>query len=77
MMSHIQKWGNSLGVRIPKALLAQVGMNEGAEVDFVADGDNIIVKPKQKRLDSFLSKITNENLHHEIQTGQPQGRESW
>ncbi|WP_379968181.1 AbrB/MazE/SpoVT family DNA-binding domain-containing protein [Ectobacillus sp. sgz5001026] len=76
-MSHIQKWGNSLGVRIPKALLAQVGMNEGAEVDFVAEGDTIIVKPKQKRLDSFLSKITNETLHHEIQTGEPQGRETW
>jgi antitoxin MazE len=76
-MMQVQKWGNSLGVRIPKALAMKVGLDEGSEVDIDVEKGHIIIKPKSKTLDELLSNVTTKNLHSEIETGKPQGREIW
>lgn len=76
-MVQVQKWGNSLGIRIPKSLVLKVGIEEGSEVELdVVDGC-LIVKPKSATLDEMLSRVTPENLHQEISTGELQGREAW
>lgn len=76
-MLRVQKWGNSLGIRIPKAIAAKAGLEEGSEIDFDVDDGHLIIKSKTKALDELLSQVTRDNLHPEIQTGEQQGRESW
>ncbi|MCD9020604.1 AbrB/MazE/SpoVT family DNA-binding domain-containing protein [Cohnella silvisoli] len=74
-MMQVQKWGNSLGIRIPKALALKVGLKEGSEVDLDIEDGHLIIKLKS--LDELLAQITPYNLHAEVPTGEPQGRESW
>ncbi|MGM1050549.1 MAG: AbrB/MazE/SpoVT family DNA-binding domain-containing protein [Bacillota bacterium] len=76
-MSQVQKWGNSLGIRIPKALAMKVGLEEGSEIDLDVEDGHLVIKPRTNTLEDLLSKITPDNLHSEVQTGEPQGRESW
>jgi antitoxin MazE len=78
--SRIQRWGNSLGLRIPRSVAEDVGVGVGSEVDLsIQDGD-LIVKPARRkayRLDDLVRKVNKKNLHGEIQTGKPVGREIW
>lgn len=75
-MSQVQKWGNSLSIRIPKALAMEVGLEEGSEIDLDVEDGHLVIKPRTNTLEDLLSKITPDNLHSEIQTGDPQGRET-
>lgn len=76
----VQKWGNSLGIRIPKEAADRIGIVQGAEIElYVAENEKIItLKPKrlQKKftLEELLSQITPENRHDEIDFG-TEGRE--
>lgn len=74
-----QKWGNSLGIRIPKAYTNNANIKEGTEIDLEFDNGNIIIKPvpKQKTLDDYLRLATLENIHPETETGDITGREIW
>jgi antitoxin MazE len=80
MKTHIQKWGNSLALRIPKSFAEEVGFQKETSVDVsIADGKLVITpltKPKQN-LKQLLAKITKENLHHEGETGSALGNEIW
>jgi antitoxin MazE len=77
IMLQVQKWGNSLGIRIPKALALKVGLEEGSEIDLDVEEGHLVIKPKSRTLDELLLQITSDNLHSESSTGEPQGRESW
>lgn len=76
-MLQVQKWGNSLGIRIPKALAQKAGLEEGAEVDMDVENGCLVIKPKGPVLEELLQQITSENLHGEIATGAATGEESW
>lgn len=75
-----QKWGNSLGIRIPKDAADKLGIVQGSEMELNVFGkENIItLKPKktQKKytLEELVSQITPENRHKEIDFGN-EGRE--
>ncbi len=76
-MFQVQKWGNSLGVRLPKAIAMKAGLEEGSVIDFdVVDGQ-IIIKPTHQKLNDLLSQITPDNMHKEISTGDAKGSEKW
>ncbi len=80
MLAKVQKWGNSLSLRIPKAFAAEAAVEEGCTVDISVGDGKIIVKPVRARtfqLQDLLSEVTRENLHGEVDVGAPQGRESW
>lgn len=80
MIAKIQKWGNSLGLRIPKALAEQAAVGEGAKVDISVDNGRLVisaVRDPDHDLDELLARITPENLHGEVTTGAPRGREVW
>jgi antitoxin MazE len=80
MQSKVQRWGNSLAVRIPKVFALDVGLEEDAAVELsVHDGDLVIspVASASLSLEGLLSKITDENLHQEIETGPAVGNEVW
>lgn len=76
-MAQVRKWGNSLGVRIPKALAVKAGLDEGTEIEIDVEDGQLVIKPREQTLDELLSQVTPDNLHSEIQTGEPKGREAW
>jgi len=80
MLAKAQKWGNSLAVRIPKNVAEECGIEADSPVEIVREGNLIIIRPMQKQrfcLDSLLAEITEENVHSEVGTGKPAGKESW
>ncbi|MCK6450842.1 MAG: AbrB/MazE/SpoVT family DNA-binding domain-containing protein [Alphaproteobacteria bacterium] len=77
MRARISKWGNSLAVRLPRALTEQVGLKEGGAVEIVANDDAIVLRKPAYTLDDLVAQITPENLHSETDWGKPRGREVW
>ena len=80
MKTMIQKWGNSLALRIPKAIAAEIKIAEGDPVDLQLKGSGVLLKPhRQKRyhLRELVKGITAANRHTEISFGKPEGREVW
>jgi antitoxin MazE len=80
MKSTVQKWGNSLAIRIPKSFANEIDLSQGAEIDLVLLGNKIQIEPTEKKkitLSDLLSKVTEENIHQEIDTGDPVGKEIW
>jgi antitoxin MazE len=80
MQTKIQKWGNSLGLRIPKSFAKQAGVEAGSDVDLSIEGSDLVVRSKRRsrfRLQSLLKGVTTKNLHKEVDTGAPVGREAW
>ena len=77
IVTHIAKWGNSLGLRIPQNIAEQVGLNEGTPVVLEVSDGRLVVKPKRKKysLAELLEGITPENLHPETDTGEEVGNE--
>jgi antitoxin MazE len=71
----LQKWGNSVGVRLPKPMLEQVGLKEGAQVDVQVEGDHLVVRRKQLKLADLLAQCKPENRPETIDFGPPVGRE--
>ncbi len=76
----VQKWGNSLGIRIPKDAADKIGIKQGSEIELNVIGNEgiITLKPKRTRkkytLEELISQITPENRHEEIDFG-IEGRE--
>ena len=80
MQTRIQKWGNSLGLRIPKSFAEETGVQAGSEVDLSVDNGDLIIRPIRKRkyrLQDLLQRISASNLHDGIDTGNAVGREAW
>ncbi|UYO06494.1 AbrB/MazE/SpoVT family DNA-binding domain-containing protein [Paenibacillus sp. PSB04] len=76
-MFQVQKWGDSLGIRIPKSLALKVGLEEGSKVGLDVENGHLIIKLKPSSLEALLISVTPENIHKEISTGDPEGREAW
>ncbi|GAB1544310.1 AbrB/MazE/SpoVT family DNA-binding domain-containing protein [Scytonema sp. NUACC21] len=80
MTTTVTKWGNSLAVRIPRALAEQVKIQEGTEVTLSISDNSIVITPKRRKkytLDELLEGMTPENFHSEIDTGVAMGNEIW
>jgi antitoxin MazE len=85
METKIQKWGNSLALRIPKSFAAHVHFEQNTSVNISVEQDKLIIKPsvqepslkKAEMLEHLLAEITDDNLHNEVQTGASVGREIW
>ena len=80
MQAKIQKWGNSLALRIPKTLADETGLNMDSPVEIKVIDGQIHIIPVQDPyydLDTLLDGITPDNLHGEISTGKAVGKEIW
>jgi antitoxin MazE len=71
----LQKWGNSVGVRLPKPMLAQVGLKEGTQVDVLVEGDHLVIRRKRLKLADLLAQCKPENRPDPIDWGPDVGRE--
>ena len=93
MQTKIQKWGNSLGLRIPRSFAHEAQVEAGMPphtvstdlhgrslVDLSVKNGRLLIRPLRVRkysLNVLLRKITRRNLHGEVSTGRAVGRESW
>ena len=80
MRTKIQKWGNSLALRIPKSFALNVNIKQNELVDLSIDRGKIIITPiaqKEYSLEELLEGVSENNLHSEFDTGAPAGKEIW
>ena len=80
MKTKVQRWGNSLAVRIPKGFAEEVGLTDGSSVEMRLVDGGLLVEPAAARppsLDELLEGISESNVHDEWDTGPAQGREVW
>lgn len=79
MKTTVQKWGNSLAIRIPKNITKDTRVYEGSNINIMVENGNIILSPSTKEysLKELLKNVTNENIHSEISTGDHIGGEIW
>lgn len=78
MSVKIQKWGNSLGVRIPKIIIDKAKLRENSEVEIESKDGTIVIFPVNKKysIDSLLEQITKNNLHTK-EDFKAEGHEVW
>jgi antitoxin MazE len=72
MQRKVQKWGNSLGVRIPRGIAEELGLGAGTQVSLTAKDGELVLRPSRPdrlRLPDLLAGITPENIHASIETG--------
>jgi len=80
MQTRVQKWGNSLGLRIPRGLADELGLGAGTEVSLTAKDGELVLRPSlpsRLRLADLLAGITPENIHASVDTGDAVGSEAF
>lgn len=80
MKTRVQKWGNSLAVRIPKSFAEEAGLHANAAVELsLVEGALVVQRVAQPAisLEELLRQITDDNLPTEWDTGPAVGKEAW
>ena len=81
MLVKVQKWGNSLAVRIPKAFAGEIRISENSSVKLTLNDGTISIKPVENsyeyKLDDLVDQVNEANVHSEYDTGKPEGKEIW
>jgi len=80
MRAKIQKWGNSLALRIPKGYAQDANLENNSEVDIYLEDNQIVIKPvsrENKSLEELLAGVNEKNIHSEVETGSAEGKEIW
>jgi antitoxin MazE len=78
--ARVQKWGNSLAIRIPRPFAAEVGLAESSEVELSLEEGRLVIKPQQRaryELAELLAMVAPESRHDEVDWGRPVGKEEW
>jgi antitoxin MazE len=80
MLTKVQKWGNSLALRIPKTIAVDARLENDSLVEISIVRGKIMIAPmpaSRWTLDELLAGITKDNLHNEVDTGFAVGNEVW
>lgn len=78
MEAKIQKWGNSLGIRIPINIIKDLSLKNGSVVNIDEETNKIVIRPKETHdLNQLLQSISETNLHTEMDFGKLEGTEIW
>jgi antitoxin MazE len=77
--TQIAKWGNSLGLRLPKSIALEAQVDEGDTVDVSVKSGAIVIRPSRPTysLDQLVARITPRNRHDESDWGSTVGHEVW
>lgn len=77
--TQVARWGNSLGLRLPKSVAQEAQLGEGDSVDVSVDNGAIVIKLSRPRysLEELVKRITPRNRHGESDWGAPVGHEAW
>lgn len=79
MRAHIKQWGNSASVRIPASIMQACDLHLDCPVEVHVEDGRIVIEPVREDydLDSLVAGIRDDNLHEELDTGAPVGREAY
>lgn len=77
MQTVVQKWGNSLGIRIPSIYAKELALKNGSFVEISEEDGRIVISPKRISLQDLLSQVSTENIHEPVETGSSIGNEAW
>ncbi len=80
MKTRVQKWGNSLGVRIPKSFATEIGIERDSSIQMMVEEGAIRIVPERKpswALAALVAGVTEDNKPSEWNTGAPEGEEPW
>lgn len=79
MTTQIAKWGNSLALRIPKSLAAEVNVQDGDAVEVSVEAGALVVRPARKRytIEELVADMTPDDRERELDWGRPVGKEIW
>ena len=77
MQAVVQKWGNSLGFRIPSLWAKDNNVKSGSKVEVIAEKGKMIILPQKKSLDDMMAMVNADNIHSEISTVHAIGNEEW
>jgi len=77
MKTVVQKWGNSLGIRIPAVFTREFNLKNGSSVEIIEEKGRIVISPKKQTLEELLSFVTDKNIHNAVETGSSIGKEEW
>ncbi len=80
MNARMQKWGNSLALRIPKTFASELGLKQNSPIELSLKNGKLIVLPiiaPKFTLEHLLSQVNKNNLHSGIDAGHPVGKEVW
>ena len=79
MEARVQKWGNSLAIRIPKPYALEIGLEQNSLVTVSIEDGRLFLEPIQPTysLEDLLAAVTEDNLHSEVETGAAVGNEVW
>lgn len=77
MQTNVQKWGNSLGIRIPSRIAQQLHLHAGSPINLEIDNGRLILEPPQYDLNTMLDAITPKNQHHLLLEDPSKGAEEW
>ena len=77
MRVRVARWGNSLGLRIPRTVSEDLGLAEGTTVDLTVVDGQLTLRPVRYALDDLLAAITPANVHDETAWDGPVGHEAW
>jgi len=76
----VQKWGNSLAIRIPSSLAKDIHLHQGSLVKVAVINGSMMVKPNRQKkysLSQLLRGVTKSNRHSETDWSGPVGKETW
>ncbi len=77
-MATVQKWGNSLAIRIPITLAGQLDVSDGSQVDMLVREGELVVRPRRAQTLSLAELLKNckpSQLHAATDFGNDVGRE--
>lgn len=78
MQVKVQVWGNSLGLRIPRAYARELQVGPGSTLELSMEAGVLVAKPSAAvELDALLARVNPDNTHHELNWGQASGDELW
>jgi antitoxin MazE len=80
MKTAVQRWGNSLALRIPRTFATETRISEGSKVELSLKSGALVVRPIQRNrhsLAALLRRVTPANRHESMSTGYPVGQEVW
>jgi antitoxin MazE len=82
MVTKVQRWGNSQGLRITRQVLEDAGIEVGDEVDVTARDGVILIAPVRRvrgkqSLQELVSRIPKDYMVSEVEWGKPVGKEVW
>ena len=80
MRTKVQRWGNSLAVRVPRPFAEELGLRQDSDVDLLLEQRELVIKPisnPRVSLRELLARVSDANVHHEVETSGPVGNEVW